>query len=127
LNSASEDFQAGGGGILLKGGDGLGMVAEKLLDDLGGLVTTAKPDDFGGPALQSGHVCKIGVLGHQDESVGFGVLLKDGVISLGQAKQADLTGTGEEVGEGLTEFEAEVLVEQQLHAAVKRRRSRSAA
>jgi hypothetical protein len=26
----SEDFQTGGGGVLLKGGNGLGVVAEKL-------------------------------------------------------------------------------------------------
>ena len=82
---------------------------------------------LGGRAIQSNHVCKIGILGHQEESVGFGVLPKDAVIGLGQANQADLTGAGEEVSKGLTEFEAEVLVEQQLHAAVRRRRSRSAA
>ncbi len=36
----------------------------------------------------------------------------------------DLARAGEEVGQGLAELEAEVLVEQQLHAAVCRRRSR---
>ena len=47
----SEYFQTGGGGVLLKGSDGLGVVAKKPFDDVGGLVATAKPDDFGGLAI----------------------------------------------------------------------------
>ena len=70
----SEDFQAGGGGVLLKGSDALGEVAEKFLDGLGGLVATAKPDDFGRRAIQDGHVGKIRILGHQNKGVSFGVL-----------------------------------------------------
>lgn len=34
----SEDFQAGGRGVLLEGGDGLGVGAKKLFDGVGGLV-----------------------------------------------------------------------------------------
>jgi hypothetical protein len=123
----SKDFQTGGSAILLKGGDGLGVAAEKFFDGAGGLVAAPKLDDFWRLTIEGDRVGKVGVLGHQDKGVGFGVLPKDLAVGLSQAKQANLAGAGEEVGQRLTEFETEVLVEQQLHAAVRRRRSRSAA
>lgn len=49
--TGSEDVQAGGGGVLLEGGNGLGVVAEEFFDDGSGLVASTKPDDFGGLAI----------------------------------------------------------------------------
>ncbi len=54
-----EDFQAGSCGVLIEGGDGLGVVPKKLFDNLSGLVTTTKPDHFWGRAKQRGSVSKV--------------------------------------------------------------------
>jgi hypothetical protein len=67
--NGSEDFEAAGGGVLLECGDGLRVVTEEFFNDVGGLIATAKPNDFGRSAIQSGHDGKIGVLGHQRDAL----------------------------------------------------------
>jgi hypothetical protein len=55
------------------------------------------------------------------------MLPNDAIVGLIATEASNLFGIGEQIGEQCAEFEAEVLVEQQLHAAVMIRRSRSAA
>ena len=125
---ASVDLQTGGSRVVLKRADDLGVVAEQCFDMRGGLIAAAQPDDSGRRSKQRGHVGKIRVLRNQREPIGLGILPQRVIVGFRQTEQPNLTRAGKEVGQSLTEFEAEVLVEQQLHwAAVTNRRSRSAA
>ena len=124
----SVDLQAGGSRILLERGDGIGVVTEQLFDMRGGLVAAAQPDDSGRRTEQRRHVGKVRVLRHERKAVALGIVPKGVIIGFCQTEQSNLIRVGKQVGQPLTECEAEVLVEQQLHvAAVTSRRSRSAA
>lgn len=94
----------------------------------GRLIAAAQPDDLRRRPKQRGHVGKVRVLRNQREALGLGLVPHRLIIGFRQTEQPNLTRSGKEVGQSLTEFEAEVLIEQQLHwAAVTNRRSRSAA
>lgn len=125
---ASVDLQTGGSGVVLEREDDLGVSAEQCFDMGGRLIAAAQPDDSGRRPKQRGHVGKIRVLRNQREPIGLGIVPQRVIAGFRQTEQPNLTRAGKEVGQSLTEFEAEVLVEQQLHwAAVTSRRSRSAA
>ena len=55
------------------------------------------------------------------------MLPDDAIVGSIEAKLPNRFGVGEEIGEQRAELEAKILVEQQLHAAVRTPRSRSAA
>jgi len=125
---ASVDLQTGSSRVVLKRDDDLGVVAEQFFDMRSGLIAAAQPDDSGRRSKQRGHVGKVRVLRNQCEAIGLGIVPQRVIVGFRQTEQPNLTRVGKEVGQSLTEFEAEVLIEQQLHwAAVTSRRSRSAA
>jgi len=74
-----------------------------------------------------GHVRKIRILRDERKSVVLGMLPDDAIVGSIEAKLPNRFGVGEEIGEQRAESEAKILVEQQLHAAVRTPRSRSAA
>ncbi len=125
---ASVDLQTGGGRVVLERGDDLAVGPEQCFDMCGRLIAAAQPDDSGRRPKQRGHVGKVRVLRNQREAIGLSIVPQRVIVGFRQTEQPNLTRAGKEVGQSLTEFEAEVLVEQQLHwAAVTSRRSRSAA
>ena len=75
----------------------------------------------------SGHARKIRILRDEHKIVVFGMLPNDEIIGLIETQLPNWAGVGEQIGEPCAEFEAEILVEQQLHAAIRTPRSRSAA
>jgi len=62
-----------------------------------------------------------------EKTVVLGMLPDYAVVGSIKAKISDRFGIREEIGEQGAEFETKILVEQQLHAAVRTPRSRSAA
>ena len=71
---------------------------------------------------------KVGVLGHDRESVGPSVGPHGGVIGSGKADVAHMKRLRVQIGESLGESPGQVLVEEELHSpAAKSRRSREAA
>jgi len=75
----------------------------------------------------SGHVRKIRILRDEHKAVVFGMRPNDAIVGLIETELPNRFGVGEQIGEQCAEFEAEILVEQQLHAAIRTLRSRSAA
>ena len=103
------------------------MAAEKFFNENTRLVAATEPDDFWRRAKERGHVGKISILSDKDKTIRLGELPYGGVIRLIQTQTPDLIRAGKKIRELAGQFEAQVLVEQELHAAVSTRRSRSAA
>ncbi len=75
----------------------------------------------------SGHARKVRILRDEYKAVVFGMLPNNAIIGLSETNLPNRFRVGEQIGELCAELEAEVLVEQQLHAAIRTPRSRSAA
>jgi hypothetical protein len=124
----SIEFQASGIPVLLEGADRGEMTTEEIRDCRCGLVAAAQPYDLGRWSSDRREVGEIRVVRNQDEPMGSSEVPNDPVVNLIKSEEMNLAGVGEDPGERLTQSIAEVLIEQQSHAAaVTMRLSRSAA
>ena len=123
----SEDFQAGGGNVALEFRDIIDVTSQYRFHNCNGLISASKPDNLGWVTVMSGQPRKIGILRHEHKTRILGVLPNDTVVRFVETEFPNRFGFGKQIGEQCAKLEAEILVEQQLHAAVRTPRSRSAA
>ena len=109
---ASVDLQTDDIRVVLERGDDLGVGPEQCFDMRSRLIAAAQPDDSGRGPKQRCHIGKVRVLRNQREAIGLGIVPQRLIVGFRQTEQLNLTRSWKEVGQSLTEFEAEVLVEQ---------------
>src|SRR5665213_2306709 len=103
------------------------MLLDQCEQFVAGAVTETKPDKFRRRTVEQSALVKIFVFRNDCEAIDFCVS-PDFLVGLGlQSKFADMLAVGKRRGNQARQFGRKIFVEQQLHAATVRRRSRSAA
>lgn len=102
LRAVSVEFQAGGLVLVVE------VEQERVVAPQGLL---------GG--VERGHLGEVGILRHQCEALGAGMIPEHSVVRAIQAQKSRLVGAGEEVLQAGAELEAQVLVEQEPHSACR--------
>jgi hypothetical protein len=88
--------------------------AQELFDIRRGLIATAQPDHFWRRAAQGSRVRVIGVQRHQNEIIGLGVVPNGSIRGFVQPEQTHLIRIGIQIADKATEFEAQILIKQEL-------------
>src|SRR5512146_997130 len=102
------------------------MTAQDRFDDRSRMVAAAQPDDLRRWTEECGHLCKIRVERHESKSLDLRMFPDRAIVCCLQPEQSRLARSRKKVDELSSKFEAQVLVEQELHLAAIARRSRSA-
>ena len=115
--NASKNLNAMQFGILHQLGDEHGVAAEEFFYLLRRAVAAAEPDDFRRRTVEAAAFGEIRILRDDAKAVIFRVLPNAIIRRLIQARGADVGGLGKEIVEPPGQAMAEVLIEEQLHAA----------
>ena len=94
----------------------IGMHPYQLLDGFGGAIAPFDPYYLGWRTREHAALVEIGILRHDDEAIGAGVVPNGTVVGPVQSDIQDVRRFGKNVRQPAREKWREVLVEQQLHA-----------
>jgi len=103
------------------------VASQQLFDDGRGLVSASQPDDLGWWTAECRHIGEIRVERNDREPVATGSGPKRCVVSPRESEPRRLLRIRKNISERTAQPKAQVLIEQQPHAAVTARLSRSAA
>ena len=103
--------------ILDQFADEFEVSSQNLFDLLWSLIAAPQPDDFGRRTVQPAPLGEVGILRNDSVSVGLGILPDLPIVRLLQTRSANVRRVRKEIAQSGRKSMAQILVEQQLHAA----------